>query len=63
MLFRASSIQDSISETVREWPGGDGGLLLAFALAYARSRDLTPVTGNLAEFQCVPRLVVESWLD
>ncbi|MFW5910795.1 MAG: type II toxin-antitoxin system VapC family toxin [Thiohalospira sp.] len=31
--------------------------------AHARSLDLTLVTGNLAEFQRVPRLAVENWLD
>jgi len=40
-------------------PIGPNDLWIA---AHARSLDLTLVTANLAEFQRVPRLGVESWL-
>lgn len=41
-------------------PIGPNDLWIA---AHARSLDLILVTANLAEFQRVPRLAVENWLD
>lgn len=58
--FDAAAAADfgRIKVALRKAPIGPLDTLIA---AHARSRDLVVITGNLAEFERVPGLVVEDW--